>query len=152
MPETRPLSPTTRLLLNVGVPFLYLLPLLVAWFSPKNFGFGVPGLVPVALAMGLFGWVLWVVAMFQMGSALQVLPGAERLVAAGVYRYLRHPIYAGIFLTLLGLLVACGSTPGVAYVFLVVVPLNVVRARLEEKALHKQFGEAYQAYLDRTWF
>jgi len=152
MPEPRPLSSGLRLLLDVAVPSLYLLPLGVAWFSPKHFGFGVAGLVPVALAVGFAGWLLWVAATFRMGSALAVLPGASRLVASGVYRYLRHPIYVGIFLTLLGLLVACGSTFGVAYVFVVVLPLNVARARLEERALLRRFGEEYRAYLGRTWF
>lgn len=152
MPEPRTLTPGVRFLLNVGVPFLYLLPLLVAWFSPKHFGFGVAGLVPVALAVGFLGWLLWVAATFKLGSALAVLPGASRLVAAGVYKYVRHPIYVGIFFTLLGLLAACGSTFGVIYVFVVVLPLNVVRARLEERALLRQFGEGYRAYLDRTWF
>lgn len=152
MPESRTLTPGVRFLLNVGVPFLYLLPLLVAWFSPKHFGFGVAGLVPVALAVGFLGWLLWVAATFKLGSALAVLPGASHLVAAGVYKYIRHPIYVGIFFTLLGLLAACGSTFGVIYVFVVVLPLNVVRARLEERALLRQFGEGYRAYLDRTWF
>lgn len=150
--EPRPLGPRLRLALDIGLPFLYLLPLVVAWFSPKNFAFGFPALVPYLLALGFFGWLLVVMAMAQMGRALRVLPGAERLVVGGVYKYIRHPIYIGLVLNLLGLLAACGSTVGVVYVFVVVIPLNLVRARLEERALLRQFGESYQAHLDRTWF
>ena len=38
----------------------------------------------------------------------------------------------GSFLTLGGLFLACGSTICLVYVFVVVVPLNVFRARVEE--------------------
>ena len=152
MVDLNSLSPSRRLALNIGVPFLYLIPLLVAYFSPKNFGFGHPGLVWPALALGIFGASLWILAMFHLGTSLAVLPGAETLVARGVYRYLRHPIYVGIVLTLFGILFACGSVVGMIYLVGVVIPLNIFRARQEEKALLDKFGDRYRAYRGKTWF
>ena len=76
----------------------------------------------------------------------------ERLVTRGVYRYLRHPVYMGIDMTLFGLFLAVGSTVGMIYFFVVVVPLNIIRSRLEEKALLQKFGDAYNTYRQRTRF
>lgn len=146
------LSTNQRFALNLLVPFLYMFPLLVAWFSPKNFGFGYPQLVNVSLAVGMAGLLLWMLSMIHLGKSLAVLPGADTLVAHGVYRYIRHPIYVGITLTLLGLLVACGSVFGMVYLVVVVIPLNLFRARQEEQALAEKFGEHYLQYRNKTWF
>ncbi len=152
MVDFKTLSSNQKFALDVLIPLLYFLPLVVAWFSSKNFGFGHPTLVPVALAIGLAGLALWILATFHLWKALAVLPGSDILVAKGVYKRLRHPMYVGILFTLFGLVVACGSLFGLLYIFVVVIPLNIVRARLEEKALLEKFGDRYQAYLQTTWF
>ena len=157
MNETKPdfwelLSPAKAVAVTVLVPSLYLLALVVAWFSPKHFGFGVRPLVYIGLAVGLSGVVLWIVAMIHLGKSLMVLPGGDRLVTQGVYRYLRHPVYLGIDMTLLGLFLAVGSTMGMVYFFVVVLPLNIIRSRFEEKALLRKFGDQYEIYRQHTWF
>ena len=150
--ETKNLSSNRRFLLNILIPSLYLLPLLFAYLVPKNFGFGYEELVYTGLAIGAAGVVLWVLSMLTLGTSLAVLPGTDRLVTRGVYRYMRHPIYVGIILTLSGLFLACGSGICLVYVFMVVIPLNIFRARVEEKILHQQLGDAYQQYCAKTFF
>ncbi|MEE9258617.1 MAG: isoprenylcysteine carboxylmethyltransferase family protein [Nitrospinaceae bacterium] len=152
MVEPGSLSSNRRFALNVFVPLLYFLPLITAYFLPKNFGFGYPGLVPVSLGAGFLGWLLWVYGMLCLGKSLAVLPGSDTLVTRGIYNYIRHPMYIGIVLTLFGLLFACGSVLGMIYLFIVVIPLNIYRARKEEEALAERFGESYRAYCQRTWF
>ena len=144
------LSSNQKFVLNILVPLLYLLPLVFAYLSPKNFGFGFPWLVYVGLSIGAVGVLLWMVAMWSLGSSLAVLPGTDHLVTKGVYRVFRHPIYIGIVLTLTGLFVACGSVPCLVYIFVVVIPLNIFRARAEENVLLEQLGPAYQRYKDST--
>ncbi len=139
-------------MLNILVPMLYLVPLVLAYAGPKNFGFGLPGLVYAGLSIGAVGVLLWIAAMWSLGSSLAVLPGTDHLVTHGVYRVFRHPIYIGIVLTLSGLFVACGSMPCLIYVFMVVIPLNIFRAQTEEKVLLEQLGSAYQQYKDSTLF
>ena len=150
--DFKSLSSTQRLALNILVPMLYLLPLVFAYLGPKNFGFGFRSLVYSGLFIGIFGLLLWVVAMWSLGSSLAVLPGTEKLVTKGLYRIFRHPIYMGIVLTLTGLFVACGSVPSLIYVLVVVVPLNIFRAKAEEKVLLEQLGPAYQKYMGSTFF
>ncbi len=146
------LSPGKAAALTVLVPSLYLVALVVAWFAPKHFGFGIRPLVYVGLTVGLSGVALWTVAMMYLGKSLAVLPGGDRLVTHGIYKYLRHPVYLGIDMTLLGLFLAVGSTAGMIYLFAVVLPLNILRSRLEEKALLQKFGDAYSTYRQQTWF
>jgi len=146
------LSPNKRFALNVLVPSVYFVPLAVAYFSPKNFGFGVPRLTGFGLGVGLLGLSLWIASTINIGRSLAVLPEAGRLVTHGIYKYLRHPMYVGITLTLFGLLLACGSAFGMIYLLVIVLPLNVIRVRLEEKMLIKTFGETYHAYRKKTLF
>lgn len=80
------------------------------------------------------------------------MPGANEIVALGVYKYLRHPMYVGITLTFCGLFLAIGSTVGMVYLFVIVIPLNLMRASLEEIALIEQFGDSYRDYMKKTLF
>mgnify|MGYP002630641997 CR=1 FL=1 len=152
MIDIKNLSSNQRFFLNVLVPSVYLFPLVFAYLSPKNLGFGHDSLVYTGLAMGAAGVVLWILSMWVLGPSLAVLPGTDKLVTRGVYRYLRHPIYIGIVLTLSGLFLASGSTVCLIYVFVVVIPLNIFRARAEERVLQEQLGEAYRQYRDATFF
>jgi len=152
MIEIRNLSSNQRFFLNVLVPSLYTLPLILAYLGSKNFGFGYEGLVYLGLGIGAVGLTVWILAMLTLGSSLAVLPGTDRLVTRGIYRYFRHPIYIGIILTLSGLFLACGSLICLVYVITIVVPLNIFRARSEEKFLREQLGDVYKKYHSITYF
>ena len=145
------LTPNQKFLLNLLVPSLYLLPLLIVFFLPKNFGFGNESLVPFSIAIGISGLVVWIAGMACLGKALRVLPEANSIVAKGIYRFIRHPIYVGIVFTHFGLFFACGSIFGMFYTFFLIIPLNVIRAQLEERALFSKFGEHYRNYHNSTW-
>ena len=141
-----------KFFLDLSIPSLYLLPLLIVFFLPKNFGFGNENLVPFSLAIGISGLSLWITGMACLGKALRILPGADSIVARGVYRFIRHPIYLGIVLTHFGLFFSCGSIFGMIYLFVIIIPLNVFRAQLEEKAMFVKFGDRYRTYHNLTWF
>ena len=148
----KPLTPNQKFLFNLLIPSLYLTPLLIVFFMPKNFGFGNESLVPFSIAIGMSGLVVWIAGMACLGKALKVLPEANSIVAKGIYRFIRHPIYVGIVFTHFGLFFACGSIFGIIYTFSLIIPLNIIRAQLEEKALLSKFGERYRTYHDSTWF
>jgi protein-S-isoprenylcysteine O-methyltransferase Ste14 len=44
------------------------------------------------------------------------------------------------------------SRPIFLLVFLVIIPLQVYRARNEERVLREKFGDAYLEYKQKTWF
>jgi protein-S-isoprenylcysteine O-methyltransferase Ste14 len=94
---------------------------------------------------------LFLLARWQLGSSFSVKAKASRLVTTGLYSRIRNPIYlfGGLFIIGLSLFV---SVWGPLVVALVIVPLQVVRARREERVLAEAFGEEYERYKSKTWF
>ncbi|HEY2254040.1 MAG TPA: isoprenylcysteine carboxylmethyltransferase family protein, partial [Variovorax sp.] len=75
-------------------------------------------------------------------EALVGFEKTSRLVSAGAFRYIRHPMYWGVFLqqfTWLGLGLVLAATA-----------LLVVTAFREEQECLAHFGEAYSDYMGRT--
>lgn len=82
---------------------------------------------------------------------VRLAPG-QRLVTDGPYRFIRHPMYAGLMLAAFG---ALGLYRTWTTLWLVVqLPVLVVRARREDEALEAEFGAAWRAYRDGVpaWF
>ena len=113
----------------------------VDWSTEK-----VIGAVIVGISFPLFMLARW-----QLGSSFSVKAKASRLVTTGLYSRVRNPIYlfGGLFIAGLSLFV---SVWGPLVVALVIVPLQVVRARREERVLAEAFGEEYERYKSKTWF
>jgi protein-S-isoprenylcysteine O-methyltransferase Ste14 len=113
----------------------------VDWSTAK-----VIGAVLVGISFPLF-----VVARWQLGSSFSVKAKASRLVTTGLYSRLRNPIYlfGGLFIVGLSLFL---SPWGPLVVALVIVPMQVMRARREERVLAEAFGEEYERYKSNTWF
>jgi protein-S-isoprenylcysteine O-methyltransferase Ste14 len=72
------------------------------------------------------------------------------LVTKGIYKYLRHPIYAGLFLWGVAqpLLLHNWIAGGLLLVFFTV--LYVVRVPLEEEMMIQEFGKEYTEYMKKT--
>ena len=113
----------------------------VDWSAAK-----VIGAVLVGISFPLF-----VLARWQLGSSFSVKAKASRLVTTGLYSRIRNPIYlfGGLFIVGLSLFL---SPWGPLVVALVLMPLQVVRARREERVLAEAFGEEYERYKSKTWF
>ena len=113
----------------------------VEWSTAKLIGAVIAG-----IALPLF-----VLARLQLGSSFSIKAKAGRLVTTGLYSRIRNPIYlfGGLFLVGLSLFF---SVWGPLVVALVIVPLQVVRARREERVLAEAFGEEYERYKSKTWF
>ena len=121
--------------------------LLLIYFRPSYWS-----AAPIAgLALSLSGLALLTLARMQLGNSFSVTPQARRLVTHGLYSRVRHPVYvfgtmaiAGLFLYL--------KRPMLLLVLLPLVPLQVLRARAEERVLEDRFGEEYRKYRASTWF
>jgi protein-S-isoprenylcysteine O-methyltransferase Ste14 len=138
-------------------------------------GFGPRGIAAVAVvvlirgfsgtSLAVHSWPLMIVGtvLFVAGLALAIwarliigrnwgMPTSERaepeLVTAGPYAVVRHPIYSGILLALVGTALAISL---VGLVIAVVVGAYFVwAARVEERNLTTTFPSAYPAYMART--
>ena len=99
------------------------------------------------------GGVLRLWPVFVLGrrfSGLVAIQPGHTLVTSGVYGVIRNPSYLGLLISSLGWALAFRSVVGVLLVLLLVPPL-IARINSEERLLHSQFGDEYEAYRSRTW-
>lgn len=139
-------------LLTLFVPLLYLAGPAIIFYTQAQFS---PSLIvqTVALILAFFGLILWFGGYLSLGlSSFSVLPAPKTFKKGGLYKIFSHPIYLGILLTFLGLSLATGSKLGLIYTFFLILPLNITRARLEEKKLVERYGKAYKNYKEKTIF
>lgn len=73
----------------------------------------------------------------------------HQLITSGPYALVRHPIYTGLLLALVGSAMAMGEWRAVLAFSLAWLALWR-KLRLEEHLMHRQFGETYQAYCQRV--
>lgn len=96
--------------------------------------------------------ILWAVSVLRSGVVGRIEPRRLRIVTHGAYRYIRHPVYVGLVLVLLGVSLRLRSWPGIAATALLFLPCAVYRARREEHALEERFGGEWTAYRKATGF
>jgi protein-S-isoprenylcysteine O-methyltransferase Ste14 len=109
--------------------------------------------VPCAIASLFFGAAGSLIAVWgivSLGRSFGIFVAVRKVVLAGPYRYVRHPIYSGYVLIWLGIVLANLS---IAIVVLVAMHtlLMIYRARLEERRLAEASPE-YRAHLEQTGF
>jgi protein-S-isoprenylcysteine O-methyltransferase Ste14 len=109
----------------------------------------VAGPIGVALCALGIGLAVWARAHLgrNWGMPMSRRENPE-LVTTGPYRFVRHPIYGGILLAMLG------STIGASIIWLLPLVLFgayfIYSARAEEKLMLEQFPGQYAAYMKRT--
>jgi protein-S-isoprenylcysteine O-methyltransferase len=107
----------------------------------------------LALFLMASGLVLRWVAILTLGRFFTVdvaIHEQHSVVDKGVYRYVRHPSYAGLLLAFAGLGVFFGNWLALAAVTVPVAIALLARIRREEAALLQGLGDAYAAYCSRT--
>jgi protein-S-isoprenylcysteine O-methyltransferase Ste14 len=103
------------------------------------------------IAIAAPAFLLFVAARIELGRAFSVQAKATMLVTTGVYSRIRNPIYVFGGLTILGIIIWAGR-PWLLLFFAVLIPLEVVRSRKEERVLTEKFGAGYLDYKQKTWF
>ena len=94
---------------------------------------------------------LLILARLQLGGLFSVRAKAQALVTHGLYSRIRNPIYVFGGLAIVGIFLFVG-VPKYLWVFVVLIPLQLYRAKKEEEVLAAKFGDEYRAYKARTWF
>ena len=107
------------------------------------------GIIVVYLGMALVVW-----ATFHIRGAISgmVKPRLSELVITGPYRFIRHPVYVGTTVALIGVTLSLRSWIGFLAVLILFLPSEIHRAKLEEKALAGKFGTKWDEYHKRTGF
>ena len=123
----------------------------VSWFAlcPLD-----PFRVTLADAVHWSGFALFLVGMILAVGALIQLRGVENidhLVTTGLFTRLRHPMYTGFALWILGWSIYHGAPASLAVGLIGIVNILYWR-RLEESRLLAQFGDTYRQYRETTWY
>jgi protein-S-isoprenylcysteine O-methyltransferase Ste14 len=71
----------------------------------------------------------------------------RRLVAVGLYRYVRNPQYVGVLLVVVGEALLSGATTLFAYAMLLAIGYHLFVKYYEEPRLLRTFGDAYVRYV-----
>lgn len=146
-PWDRALSPLMALTSSVVIYVVAGLDHRFAWSPPFAPWLTVVGLVLTVLGWALSTWALVANAFFSGVVRIQADRG-HTLCDTGPYRIVRHPGYAGLFLTVPGTVLALASlwaiVPGS-----VALIVAVVRTALEDRTLHDELP-GYREYAQRT--
>jgi len=141
--------------MDLGTIWRVWLPLVAGvWAMGEIFRFG-PGPHGVArwvgLVLGLIGLAGVIVARYTLGRSFSIAAKARALVTTGIYSRIRNPIYVSGVIFVVGLVLMVGR-PILLAILVVIIPMQIVRARREARVLEEKFGEEYREYRRRTWF
>jgi protein-S-isoprenylcysteine O-methyltransferase Ste14 len=122
-------------------------PWLTARFLPDLAALQWIAVLTTAAGIGIAIW-----ARYHLGanwSGLVTLKEGHELIRTGPYRSIRHPIYTGILLAMLGTVLALGEVRGLVAVGLAWLSFYI-KARREELFLTKEFGPRFNEHQQHT--
>jgi len=105
----------------------------------------------VGLLLSLIGLGGVIISRYTLGRSFSIVPKATALVTSGVYSRIRNPIYVFGEIFLIGVVLLL-ERPKLLLIMLVLIPMQVLRARREAAVLEAKFGDSYREYRKRTWF
>jgi protein-S-isoprenylcysteine O-methyltransferase Ste14 len=116
------------------------------WF-PERSGTHMTGLY-VIIAILIVGGALNLIGLLWLRRSFTIMSEARVLIRSGIYRWVRHPIYAAHFLIYLCYTLLYFHAATVA-IYVAFVAGQIVRARIEERKLAGVFPE-YEEYRRTT--
>jgi protein-S-isoprenylcysteine O-methyltransferase Ste14 len=148
-----------RLLVGLVAVGLFCIPVVYAftpWLNRANYRLSPRATSDAggvgAAFLGIAVWLFWrshTDLGREWSPSLQIREG-HTLITSGVYKSIRHPMYASIWLWgIAQALLLQNWVAGFASLVLF-LPMYVLRVPREEQMMLEQFGEAYRAYINRT--
>lgn len=122
-----------------------------AWLALHIAGVTWTPLREAGACIAAIALALLLTARIQLGRSFSVTPQARKLVTTGLYSRLRNPIYLFSALFIAGVAIASGH-PKLLWFLVFLGPLQLMRARKEERLLTEAFGDEYRQYRAQTWF
>lgn len=144
--------------LKVPPPAVVLLIAVAMWLAVSMSGalaFALPGRLAVAIALAVLGVAISAAGTVSFRRARTTVnptrpDTASSLVATGVYRFTRNPMYLGLFLVLVAWAAYLSNAVAFAGPLLFVLYINRFQIAPEERALAAKFGAAFDDYRRRT--
>lgn len=105
----------------------------------------VPTTIPNVLV--LISVALQIYARVSLGRSIGFVPADRGIVTSGPYKFVRHPIYSGLFLTLLAFVLRAYS-PLNLLLYVIIVGLFMLKSVIEERFLRD--NPEYAAYMKQV--
>ncbi len=143
-------------IISIGIFHLPLFHAVTSWLDFADFhlptwasltGGGIGGIV-FAFALWLF-WRAHVDLGLNFSPSLQIRH-EHTLVTDGVYRYIRHPMYACVWLWGSAQVLLLQNWIAGPATFACFLPLYIIRVPREEKMMMEHFGDQYREYMKKT--
>jgi protein-S-isoprenylcysteine O-methyltransferase Ste14 len=110
--------------------------------------FFYPGIFLVLIGILVRQWAMYTLGRF-FTLTISVKKN-QKVVDYGPYRYVRHPSYLGMFITVMGIGVALESWGGILAILVIYGLAIGYRIYVEEKFLVSELGDDYVRYMKRT--
>ena len=150
--KTGALEMALMIVWGVGASVIPVIYVVTPWLNFADYRLpvwaGVVGAVTFAAAL----WLLWR-SHADLGAnwSAEIEIGTEHsLVTHGVYRLIRHPMYAAHWLWGIGQALLLGNFIAGLITPVVFIPLYFMRAPREEQMMLDHFGDDYRSYMTRT--
>jgi protein-S-isoprenylcysteine O-methyltransferase Ste14 len=146
------------LLLCKNLLFTLLVPGTVAVYLPLRIAAGrspgtgarfAVGCLVLVVGAWIYAWCVWDFARFGRGTPAPI-DAPKRLVARGLYRYTRNPMYVGVLTVILGWAVLFRASALIAYALAVAACFQSFVVLYEEPHLRAEFGSEYEDYRARV--
>jgi protein-S-isoprenylcysteine O-methyltransferase Ste14 len=109
---------------------------------------GVPLVSPViSNVLVSFSVLVFIYARLSLGRSIGFVPANRGIITSGAYRFVRHPVYTGVFIAMLSVVLHSYSLPNLI-VAATIVALFMIKSIIEEKFLSED--SEYAAYLKRV--
>ena len=132
-------------------PWLWLLAFVTTYATLGFSAYAQPGVTLLTVGIGngvaIVSMIIIVYSLLSLGRNIGFVPAQRRVVTQGAYRFVRHPIYTGTFVSLLAFVLRAFS-PLNAAVAIGLVALLMLRGVIEERFLREDAG--YAAYLQQV--
>jgi protein-S-isoprenylcysteine O-methyltransferase Ste14 len=121
----------------------------LATFVPLLFLPSASALLPQAAMLVVAGAIVQLGGMLSLNRSIGMVPAKRVIKTGGIYRIVRHPLYASYLLTFSGYLLSNWSLRNLM-VYLLSMALLAVRIQREES--HLALDSDYRAYMGRVKF
>ncbi len=135
----------------MALQFVLLGVLLTAPRLPDPYGALTPFISLLGLVLMSLAGVVLLVSFVALGNSLTASPLPKQrgqLVTTGLYSYVRHPIYSGLLLLSIGVVLDAGWWPQLVVALMLFLLLRI-KAQFEESLLRKAYPK-YAAYALKT--
>lgn len=110
------------------------------------------GYSTIGLLLAGLGVTIYITALLAIKDSWRVgisIQEKTKLITTGIYKFSRNPVFAGLYLVYIGLLLAFPSRIHLGIVVLTIICIHL-QILEEERHLSGLFGKEYQKYKNRT--